>query len=640
MEHNILRGIDPMWQGKCRWFCVIAVIGSLGLLGYLLSFTSSFQAEIFNLDWRGWFTITLFFIIFTALVKELFPPDLILLVGAAILVVTGVIKPEDFLRGYAQDVIVILAMLFIIARALEINGILSILAGYALPRVKRSMRRLLTMMLPLSAASAFLNNTPIVLLLTPVIRKWALERKMRPSKFLIPLSYATILGGSCTLIGTSSNLVVDGLLRTSNGGVGFTFFELAYVGVPFVLVGYLYMAFVGHKLLPERVDATTAAAREMRAFTSEFVVKGGCPLIDRAIGELTAKYFKGQQIIEIERGQMWINAPTDEEVILEGDRLVFISDIETVARLHGIEGLSSTADPHFKLDVTSSHFSEVVIASTSSLIGKTLRASSFRKNYGASVLAVYRQGKRVSGDVGSIMLRAGDTLMLFCGEEWGKGITYNNDFFYMKYGEKVPVFRLARGMRVLVILIAMISAAVAGVPMMTATLVAVFALFVTKSISIRDARMSIRWNLLVLVGSAFSFGDALRITGVANVMGQIILCFVGTNQYLFIALIFLITLIVTDLITNNAAALLLFPIALQAMKLAGFSSSYAVKAVAVTVAIAASSSFVTPIGYQTNTIVYGPGGYKFSDYMRVGIPLSVILWILGTFLIPTVWPLA
>ncbi|MFT4553781.1 MAG: di/tricarboxylate transporter [Chlamydiales bacterium] len=602
--------------------------------------TLSPTASLNSLDWRGWLTISLFLLVFYSLVKEYLPPDITMLLGAGVLVLFGVIHPEDFLKGFSQDIIITLAMLFIIARALEMNGILNLVAKRALPQEKKPLPQLLKMMIPLSVASAFLNNTPIVLMLTPVIRKWALEKGMSPSKFLIPLSYATILGGSCTLIGTSCNLVVDGMLRAVSPDGGLGFFELSYIGIPICITGFLYMYLFGYRLLPERVDVTTAVLEQTREFTTEFLVTGDCVLHDKTIEEAGAKYFKGENLVEIERGTVIIDSPGRNDKIYSGDRLVFAGDIETIAELHAIEGLHSLADFHFKLDINSSHFAEVVIATTSSLIGKTLRRVGFRRYYGASVLAVYRQGKRVQGNVGEVVLQAGDTLMLLSGKPWEPGSIYNNDFYYIKYSEKLPLFHPLQGSLVAGILIAMVVAATLGVPMMSASFAAAVAMLVTRSISIREARNSIRLNLLILIGSAFAFGNALQTTGVASFIAKAILVVVGQNEYLLVAAIFGTTLVITEMVTNNAAALLIFPIAIEIARLAGFDSPEAMKTIAVTVAIAASCSFATPIGYQTNTIVYGPGGYKFTDYCRVGIPLSFLMWILGIILIPLFWPLS
>ena len=620
-------------------FIFLAILSSSFLFPHedLSSYDQIYSKVHLELDWKGWLTICIFFMAFFALIKELFPPDVIMLSGAGFLVVVGIIEAKDFLRGFSQDIIVTLAMLFIIARALEMNGIHNILSRRAMPKSKNIVKQLFAMMLPLSVGSAFLNNTPLVLMFTPIVRKWSLERGLSPSKFLIPLSYATILGGSCTLIGNSCNLIVDGMLRSMNPSSGLGFFELAWIGVPATIVGFFYMFLIGHRLLPECLDATTAVSEQTREFTTEFLVTDGCVLCGKTIEESGRKYFQGENLVEIERGNILIDSPGTKEKICLGDRLVFAGDIETIAKLHGIEGLRSLADFHFRLDVTSSHFAEVVIATTSSLIGKTLRKVGFRRYYGASVLAVYRQGKRVAGNVGEIILQAGDTLMLLSGKPWEPRSMYNNDFYYIKYSEKLPMFHPVRGSLALLILFSMIAAVTMGFTMMNASLCAVLALFLTRNISIREARHSIRWNLLVLIASAFAFAFAMNSTGVAEYIAAGIMNIVGNNKYLLIAAIFTTTMLITEMITNNAAALLIFPIAMQIAHLGGFDSPQEMKAVAITVAIAASYAFATPIGYQTNTIVYGPGGYKFTDYVKVGLPLCLLLLILCVILIPSFW---
>lgn len=593
-----------------------------------------------DLDWRGYFTIILFLLVFLALMKEWFPPDFTMLTGAGALTITGIITPQEFLIGFSKPVIFILAMLFILARAMELNGLLNVLSKRMFARKDSLPMQLFKMMLPLSASSAFMNNTPMVLMLTPSVRRWALESKISPSKFLIPLSYATILGGACTLIGTSGNLVVDGMLRIENPHVSLGFFELGYVGLPCAIVGIIYMVTFGHRILPDREDTTSRVFRDTQDFTAEFLVTVNCVLANKTLREVGKKYFHGELLVEIERGQVTIDSPDPDERIRVGDRLVFAGDIADITELHAIDGLTSFADPHFKLDIASPHFSEAIISTSSSLIGKTLRKMDFRAMYGATVLTIYRQGKRLEGRVGDVILQAGDMLVILANSDnWNHSRMYSNDFYFLRYNEQLPLFSNWKAALSLSVLFTMIIAVLCGVNMLTMALFAVIACLGFRCISTREARRTIRWNLLVLIASAFALGHALEKTGVASFFASTLIPLVGGNPYTFVAGLFFMTLIITEAITNTAAALLVFPIAMQAAKLEGFESVSAMKAVAVTVAIASSCSFITPIGYQTNTIVYGPGGYRFLDYMRVGLPLSILIWILSTLLIPYFWPL-
>ncbi len=591
------------------------------------------------LTWEGWFTVVLFVITFTCLAFEVMPPDVIMLCSSGILVIMGILTPPEFLKGFSKDVLFTIGMLFVVVRAMEVNGILNILAKWLLPDLKSRVAQMATLLLPMSAASAFLNNTPIVLAMTPIIRKWSRKKRFSPAKYLMPISFASILGGLCSLIGTSTNLVIDGLLRSTDPDASLGFFELARLGIPLVLVGVIYLIAFGHRLLPDRDDPATDFSEHTEEFSGEFRVEEGCPFIGEPLSVSSVRYFGGVLLAEIERKGRVLTAPSADEKIIVGDRLIFVGDIHQIAELHAIDGLRSAADPHFQLDLGSSHFSEVVISTTSTLIGRTLKWVNFRTTYGASVLAVYRQGKRVDGGVGDIVLQAGDTLILLSSEPWRVRNFYSTDFYILKHSERLPTFTPWRSAVVILILVGMVVAAMNRVPMMIASLGAAMACLATRSLSIKEAQKSIVWNLLVLIGSSFAFGFALQKTGVANTFAAMILSVVGTEPRFLLAGVFVVTMLCTEFVTNNAAALIMFPIALQVGRLAGLDGAEAIKAFGITVTTAASCSFLTPIGYQTNTIVYGPGGYRFTDYCKVGAPLSLLVFGMAVWLIPILWPL-
>lgn len=600
----------------------------------------SIQEAQAALSWEGWFTIVMFVLTFIGLVMEFRPPDITMLACTGILVIFGVLTPAQFLEGFSSDIIMTIAMLCIIVRAMEVNGVLEIVAKKVLTQSKNFMLQTFSMCVPVSIASAFLNNTPIVLLMTPVVRKWAMKNKISPSKFLIPLSYAALFGGACTLIGTSTNLVVYGLLRQYAPEAGFGFFELAYVGLPCAIAGLFYLIFIAHHLLPNRLDPTTAVLEETREFTAEFIVGPDCPLANKTVKEGARRYFRKELLIQIERNNAFIDSPSPDLILFIGDRLIFAAEINQIAELHAIKGLESQADPHFKLDVTSSHFSEIVISSISLLIGKTLRQINFRNNYGASVIAVYRQGWRVLGNIREIILQAGDTLMLLSGEPWTAKEYSDKDFYYIRHHEKLHVLDVWRAVLIVLTLVGMIVAATFGVPILIASLSAVFILMITRSISIREAQNSIIWNILLLIACSFALGRAMETTGVAAYFAEIILTVIGSSPYMLIGGILLVTIFCTELMTNNAAALILFPIAINVAKLAGYDSFEAIKAIGITVAIGASCAYAVPTGYQTHMIVYGPGGYKFTDFMKVGVFMDIIIWVIATALIPRLWPLS
>lgn len=593
-----------------------------------------------ELDWQGWLTVAIFVLVFIALIWELLPPDVVMVIGAGVLVIIGIISPQEFLLGFSRDIIFILAMLFIVAHAMETCGILSMLARYALPKKCDGWQVYAIITTPVAILSGFLNNTPIILMMTPMVRKWALDLKRSPSKFLIPLSYASILGGVCTLIGTSTNLIVNDLIKNVHPAAELGFFEIGKVGLPCAIAGLIYLCGVGRLLVPERKDPAVALAQTTREFTGEFLVREGSVLVGQTVRDAGRQHFSGENLIEIERGSVVLDSPNPDEVIRANDRLVFAGDIKHIAELHAIPGLQSLADKHFKLDLSSSHFSEVVISATSTLTGKTLKRVNFRGTYGASVIAIYRQGKRVTGNVGDTVLYAGDTLMLLSAEPWHSGDGYMTDFYYIRHNEKIPIYQVPNVIRVVTVVLAMIGSVIMGVPMVLASLVAAIVLLVTRSVNILESRKAIQWSVLVLIGSSFAFGTGLVTTGVADYLADRILWILGSHENLMIAGLFVITMMATEVITNNAAALLIFPVAIQVGLHAGFDSLTAIKAIGVTVAVAASSSFLTPIGYQTNTIVYGPGGYRFTDYSRVGLPLSLTIFAICTYAIPKIWPMS
>lgn len=597
------------------------------------------SAEASPFSWKGWLTLFLVLGSFVLLVIEFFPPHVVMLLGALSFTLTGVISYQEFLQGFSRDIILTLIMLFIVATTLEINGLLNFLSKKVLPKSKNPTRCLASIMIPASISSAFMNNTPIVVMLTSTIRQWAVKNGLTPSKFLIPLSYAAIFGGSLTLIGSSTNLIVDSLMRAESAPSGLSFFELAKVGGPAALLGLFYMMFVGHYFLPKRVDPSTVLKGQTQEFISEFLVTKECPLKGITLAEAGKQFLHDALVIEIERSGRMKDSPSPEEILLEGDRLVIAGEVDSIASLHSVAGLQSLADPHFKLDLDAPHLSEVVVSITSSLIGKTLRQADFRNQYGASVVAIYRQGWRVPGSVGDSVLHAGDTLILLSSEVWRGGLVYPNDFYFVRQNEPLNRFVPWRALWVSAVMAAMVVAAVMGVPMLVSASAAAFAMVATGSIRLREAGNSIQWSLLFLIGSSFSYGMAMQGSGVATIAGKGIVTLFGTEPHFLIAGIFLATLLVTELITNNAAALILFPIALEAGKVAGYDSLSALKAIGVTVIMGANSSFLTPIGYQTNTIVYGPGGYRFLDYTKVGAPVSLLVMVLVVFLVPELWPL-
>lgn len=594
--------------------------------------------EIWNLlSWEGWFVLALFALLLVLLFFEWRPPYITMLLGAFILVLTGILNPWDFLEGFTNETLLTIAFVCIVVRANENQGVVRRFVLILLGQSSSYAKQLLSLLFPVSAISAFFNNTPVVLFLTPIVREWALKAGFSPSKFLIPLSYASLMGGMCTLIGTSTNLVVQSLLVQQNPLLSFGFFELAKVGLPLLVVGYLYLLVFGNRLLPSHLDPLESLEKESKEYMIEFTIPPGSPFAGKPIRSEEWDPFGEKQILLIQRKGGEIDAPGPEEILLEKDRLVFTGTIQEIAELHTIEGLQSEQDPTFSLNIASPHFAEILIPNNSSYIGKTLQQLNFRRRYGASVFAIYRQGKRLSGQVATTFLRAGDALMLLSNADFEPKVGREGDILVLNYSERVALFHPWKGTLCFLALFCMILGAIWGVPIFYASLAAASFLFFTKCITLGESQRAIPWTLLLLIVSALAFGKALQTTGAAHSLAKGILQLSGTSSSALIATLLLLTLITTELITNNAAVLLMFPLAIEAMHLAGFYSVEMIKMIGVAIAVAGSSGFALPTGYQTHLIVYGPGGYRFRDFLKIGLPLDLLFWITASLLIPWIW---
>ena len=592
-----------------------------------------------ELSWQGWTTIAVFFGTIVALIREIRPPYIIMMIGACVLMIFGILTPHQLLEGFSDEIILAIAMLCVVVRAIEVNGLLEICSSRILSNSKKYTSQLASLIFPTMGFSAFVDNTPIVLLMSPIVRKWALALHSSPSKFLIPLSYAAILGGLCTIIGTSTNLIVLGLLKNAKSTLSLGFFELAWIGVPCCIVGGIYMMLCGNWILPSRIDSKSAFSEETSELTAEFLVLPESPLANKRIKDVSGKYFPEQFLLQIERGNTVIDSPARDFLIRANDRLVFSGNIHKIAELHAVPGLQSQADPHFHLDVSSSHFSEVVIAPSSLLAGKSLKAVDFRRGYGASVVAVYRQGKPVQGPVGEIILQAADTLMVLSSEAWYPDEIRTKDFYFIRNSEKLSTFNPKRVGLVILAILGIIIPATFGVSIAFVSTIAAFFLVFTGCVTMRDAQKSILWQILLLIGFAFAFGKALEITGVAAFIAQQLLLVVGSSPYAVIGGILFLTIVGTEFMPNSATALIFFPIAVQVAHLSGFTSPEAIKTVAIAIAVGSSCGFAIPTGYQTHMIVYGSGGYRFSDFIKFGLPLDLLIWVVGTLLIPYLWPM-
>ena len=603
------------------------------LIGFISHLATS---PYFNFSWQAWMTIAVTVAVFALNAATSLPPEVVFLGGTAVLFVSGILTEQDALAGFSNPGMVTVAVLYIVVTGLSQTGGMNWISQRVLGLPKGHSAALLRLMTPVMGMSAFLNNTPVVAMFIPVIGDWARKLRISPSKLMIPLSYAAIFGGTCTLIGTSTNLVVNGLLIEATDLPGLKLFDLALVGLPCAIAGMLYLFFISGWLLPNRMPVISDRD-DVRQYTVEMMVHNGSPLINKSIEQAGLRNLPGLYLAEIVRDEAILPAVSPQEKLREGDRLVLIGMIDSIVDLHRLRGLQPATDQVFKLDTPRSDrcLIEAVVSNTYPLLNKTIREGQFRTRYNAVVLAVARNGERLQGKIGNIRLRAGDTLLLEANPEFLSRQRISRDFYLVNgipdsepiRHEKAPMAMIILGGMVLI-------ASLGWMSMLKAAILASVVMIATGCCSSIRALRNIEWSVLLVIGSALSIGKALESTGAAGAIASNLIQFSGDNPLLALAIIYVVTNLLTEIITNNAAAALVFPIALALSQNLGVSFM----PFAIAIMIGASASFSTPIGYQTNLMVYGPGGYKFTDFMRIGIPLNILFCLITVALTPLFFP--
>jgi di/tricarboxylate transporter len=456
------------------------------------------------------------------------------------------------------------------------------------------------------------------------------------SLLLMPLSYAAILGGLCTLIGTSTNLVVHGMMIETPGMDGMGMFDISRVGIPLAFIGIGYILAFGRWLLPTHHHGLTAL-RDPREYTLEMVVVPGGALENRAIEEAGLRHLPGVFLMEIHRHGHVLPAVGPEELLEGEDQLIFVGLVDSLVDLQRIAGLRPATEQLFKLDSPRSerNFVEAVISRTSPVVGRTIRDGRFRNRYNAVVIGVARNGQRIRKRIGDIVVQPGDVLLLEALPNFVEQHRNSSDFYLVSRIDGSSPPRHDRGWVALGITIVMIVLASTGlVSMLRAALGAAALMLVTRCVSEEAARRRIDWQLLIAIAAAFGLGNALTHTGAAAGIAHALLLYAGDHPLLALGAIYGVSMVMSGLITNNATAVVVFPIAVATATELGVSYMPFV----IGVMVASSTSFATPLGYQTNLMVWGPGGYRFIDFVRFGLPLSLVLWVAAMWLIPLAWP--
>jgi di/tricarboxylate transporter len=592
---------------------------------------------IVSLAWDGWFVLGIVTLCFTLLASDRFSPDLILVGGLTLLLVSDIVSPEQALAGLANEGMVTVAVLYIVVTGLRetggINWIVESVLGF--PRSLKHAQ--LKVMAPVAALSAFLNNTPVVAIFIPAIDDWSKRHQLSVSKLMLPLSYAAIAGGTCTLIGTSTNLVINGLVMTKTDLPHFGIFDIAWVGIPVTLVVFIYVIFSQHWLLPERRPVVNKFG-DVREYTVEMMVEPGSPLVGKSIEQAGLRQLPGLYLIEIEREGHIMTAVAPRERLLADDRLVFVGIVESVIDLQRIAGLKPATNQIFKLDSPYEErcLTEAVISNTSPLVGKTIREGRFRSIYNSAIIAVARNGEKLQQKIGDIKLRVGDTLLMVSHPTFIEQHQNSRDFFLVSNPRELRNRRYERAPLAMIILFAMVTVVALGwLSMLKAAMLAAGVMIITRCTTGPIARRAVDWQILIVIAASFGIATGLQNTGAAAAIAYWLVSFAENTPWLALAFIFTATALFSALATNNAAAVIMFPIALST------SESLGVNFIpfAVTIMIAASASFATPIGYQTNLMVFGVGGYHFKDYLYFGVPLTILVGIVTVAIVPWVWKL-
>ncbi len=617
---------------------------------------------------EAWFTVGTIVLVILGLMTNRVSVDVAMVGGLTVLMVgdfaMGVIRDAHIwvafpnaISGFAHPAIFMIGALFVVAAGLQETGGMEVIAQRLLGRPKTIAAAQLRMMTPVAIMSAFMNNTPIVAMYVPIVNDWARKLRISPSKLFMPLSFAAILGGKITYIGTASNIVVIGLYMTywsidenrswmTALGVNelsdaARFWGIAVLGVPTAIAGIGLILLTSKWLLPAR-RPSSAVPLDARRYQVEMQVKADSPIVGKTIEDAGLRHLPGLYLTQIEREGDILPAVSPDERLHADDRLAFVGILESVVDLRKIRGLVPDTDQVEKVEADQRQRTlvEAVVSRNSPLAGRAVREARFRTVYNAAIIAVYRDGQHLHAKIGDIVLQPGDTLLLETHTGFLDAYRHSTDFYLVSTVEGTRPIRHERAWLALGILAALV-VMLTTVPIepVIAALVCAMAMVVTRCVTGTEARTAINWQVLMVIGAALGMGRALQDTGAAGAIAHSLLMLssdigIGGNPHATLFVMFLITAGFAQLITNNGAAVLMFPITMAAAKDLGVSPVPFVFCLM----LAAGASFMSPVAYQTNLMVYGPGGYRFTDFVRLGAPLTLLVAIIASACAPLFFP--
>ena len=581
---------------------------------------------------------------FILFVTETFTLDVTALLLLSILFLLGYLSPTEAVSGFSNPAVITIAFLFVLSHALQKTGVLE----YIVIRVNRLASRSKILgtavyLIAIGITSAFVNNTAIVAIFMPVTIRLAHTYQVSPSKMLIPLSYAAILGGTLTLVGTSTNLLVNSIYSANGNVEPLGMFEFAQYGVILMSLGLLYLLFFAPRLLPSRtVTSSLTKSYHLGGYLTEMKIVEGSPLLGKTCLERGINYNYDVMVLDILRDKQLITRNIRRTPLKIGDILFVRGTLENFLRMKEIEKVALLTDEKLtqsELEQEDNVLVECLLTDQSELVGRSLMSSNFRQQFGAFILAIRREGDIFRKKIAHVILQAYDTLLVYGPIKKIESLSDKADFIVL--GEVEAELRKQRfwWVSIIVILGAIILATLGIMPIMKGAIIGVAFLLALKVITPQESYQSVHWQVIVLIAALIPVGLVIQNTGTSEWIGMIISDIARMSSpkwhaHILLALVYLITMILTEVSSNAATAIIMTPIAIAVSGQMGFDSRPFIFAVA----FAASASFITPVGYQTNLMVYGPGGYKFSDFIRVGFPIAILFWISAIIFLPMIWP--
>ncbi len=568
--------------------------------------------------------IVLIFIL-VAFYTEKVGPAFTFLIGVVVLGIFGILTPNEILSGFANDQIVVVLMLLLIGDIIKDLGIVENLFDRVFQRAKGYHQFMARMMFLVGGFSAFFNNTPLVAVMMPYVHNWSKRNNISPSKLLIPLSYAAILGGCITLIGTSTNLIVNGMVKDQNiipGLKSLDMFSFSWVGIPMMILGIIYLLIWSKKILPEKKDNLNEFTGNPRKYIVEAEIKAKSELIGKTVEEADLRNLKGLYLVQINRDGIRIPALSYNTKLQEGDILLFAAATATIADLiepnSGLNLTNAGTMKHKKhLDVV-----EIVISHNSTLISKTVLEANFKGIYDAAVIGIHRNGERLTGKIGNEKMRAGDVLLVLAGDDFMELAQRNQDFYFIS---KIKEFRKQENYKIGLLLggtvLSVLLSAFNLVPLFMSLIILLIVVLALKISNPKDIASKLDFNLALIISLSLAFGTAMIKSGLAEILAHfLITVFLPLGKTGILLGIYFITTVLAAYITNKASVAIMFPITLTM----ALDLHLPPEPFVLIVAFAAAANFMTPIGYQTNLMVYGPGGYSFKDFFKIGFPLTLI----------------